>query len=71
MPHAASYVIIISVAEKADLILYHMITSFDAFEISCIGKNYGIIFSKVLKTLRKFFLIFFSMLSKNRNYSYH
>ena len=81
MPHAASYVIIISVAEKADLILYHMITPFDAFEISCIGKYYGkwsicsiganapfsIIFSKVFKTLRIFFLDFFQCCLKIEN----
>ena len=59
------------------LTLYSMITPFDAFEILCIGKYYGkwsfvanarfsIIISKVFKTLLKFFLIFISMLSKNR-----
>ena len=60
------------------MLLYSIITPFDAFEISCIWKYYGkcsicsfganasfsIIFSKVFKTLN--FSWIFSMLSKNR-----
>ena len=64
-----------------DLTIYSIVTPFDTFEISCIWKYYGkwsfcsfgantsfsIIFSKVYKTLLKFFLNF-SMLSKNRKW---
>ena len=65
---------------KKRVTLYSIITPFDALKYHifeniiengsiCSGENalFSIIFSKVFKTLLKFFLNYFSMLSKNRN----